>query len=301
MNEQNHWVDGSQLRNVHLSYDDDKNHSETKSMVSNSLKSSLKSAKHKAAQFERYILFLTWFLMVFSIVTIFYSFLLIRWYFMPNLYFWDATFVLAPYTLLGVGLFTFLISLYGILIQGSDKRKWFAIFAILVTIAFIGQLGSTYFLWQVKTLVSLGAVGGSQVIQSLSLYQRDPSVTQSWDRMQTSLMCCGGDSWHTGYQNYQSTPIGQNRDSVPDSCCINQIEGCGKGMFNLSPQAIRQKIFVHGCVEVLRRLLENEVLAVIPIFAAVSLLVALLEIIVIALASAFVAQITRRRLGDEIL
>ena len=85
---------------------------------------------------------------------------------MPNLYFWDATFVLAPYTLLGVGLFTFLISLYGILIQGSDKRKWFAIFAILVTIAFIGQLGSTYFLWQVKTLVSLGAVGGSQVIQS---------------------------------------------------------------------------------------------------------------------------------------
>ena len=51
----------------------------------------------------------------------------------------------------------------------------------------------------------------------------------------------------------------------------------------------------------LRRLLENEVLAVIPIFAAVSLLVALLEIIVIALASAYVAQITRRRLGDEIL
>merc|ERR1711936_1258120 len=172
-------------------------------------------------------------------------------------------FILAPYTLLGVGLFTFLISLYGILIQGSDKRKWFAMFAILVTIAFIGQLGSTYFLWQVKTLVSLGAVGGSQ--------------------------------------DYQSTPIGQNRDSVPDSCCINQIEGCGKGMFNLSPQAIRQKIFVHGCVEVLRRLLENEVLAVIPIFAAVSLLVALLEIIVIALASAYVAQITRRRLGDEIL
>ena len=64
---------------------------------------------------------------------------------------------------------------------------------------------------------------------------------------------------------------------------------------------VKDIIFVHGCIEVLTRWLENEVVGIIPIYAAVALGVALLEIITVALSSAYVAQITRRRYGDEIL
>lgn len=298
--ENNHWVDGSH-RNVNLSYDNSNNNSLSKPILSDTMKSNLKTAKNKVAQFERYIALATWFLMLFSIVTIFYAAILIKWYLMPNLYFWDANFYIAPYNMLGMGLFTLLVSMFGMLINGREKRRWFVIYSVLLVIAFVGQLGSIYIIWNIKTLIDLGSVGGSDVLSSLSLYQIDSGVTQSWDEMQSRMMCCGGNNWHTGYTDYRGAPIAQAEDSVPDSCCINPYEGCGKGILKEAQKTIQDKIFVHGCVEVLKRWLENEVVTLIPFYAAMSLAVALVEIITVVLSSAYVAQITRRRLGDEIL
>ena len=318
MEAENYWVDGSQLstdhyhnesnystvgshRNMNVSYETAKNNSLSKAMLTENVKSNLKSAKNKAAQFERYITLATWILILFSVVSTFYGFLLVHWYFMPNLYFWDTTFYIAPYTMLGMGLYTLLVAIFGMTMKSYDKRRWFVIYAFLLSIAFAGQLVSVYFIWQIRTLVSLGSVGGSNVIDSLSLYHRDSSVASSWDKMQSRLMCCGGNNWHTGYTDYRGTPYGQNGDSVPDSCCITPNENCGKGVLKQASQVIQDKIFVHGCIEVITRWLENEVVGLIPIYAAVSLGVALIEIITVALASAYVAQITRRRHGDEIL
>merc|ERR1719422_2274149 len=55
-------------------------------MLTENMKSNLKTAKNKAVQFERYITLATWFLMVFSIISTFYGFLLLHWYLMPNLF-----------------------------------------------------------------------------------------------------------------------------------------------------------------------------------------------------------------------
>jgi len=312
METENYWVDASQMstdnystigshRNVNLSYDTAKANSLSKSMLGENMKSNLKTATNKIVQLERYIALATWFLIVFSIISTFYAFLLIKWYFMPNLYFWDATFYIAPYSMLVMGGYTFLLAMFGLIMKGYEKRRWFVIYAILLSIAFVGQLTSLYFMWQITTIVSLGSVGGSQVVDSLSMYQIDAKATNSWDEMQSTLRCCGGNNWHTGYTDYRGTPIGQSSDSVPDSCCISPGEGCARGILKESRLVVHDKIFVHGCVQVLVRLLENEVVNIIPIYAAVSLFVALVEIITVALASAYVAQITRRRQGDEIL
>jgi len=312
METENYWVDGSQLssdnystvgshRNMNVSYETAKNNSLSKAMLTDNMKSNLKTAKNKAVQFERYITLATWILIVFSIISTFYGFLLVHWYFMPTLYFWDTTFYIAPYTMLGMGLYTLLVAAFGMTMKGYDKRRWFVIYAFLLAIAFAGQLVSVYFIWQIRTLVSLGSVGGSHVADTLTKYETDSSVTSSWDKMQSRLMCCGGNNWHTGYTDYRGTSIGRNDDSVPDSCCIIPNEGCGRGVLRQAAQTVQDKIFVHGCIEVLTRWLENEVVDLIPIYAAVSLGVALIEIITVALASAYVAQITRRRHGDEIL
>jgi len=312
METENYWVDGSQLstenystvgshRNLNLNYDNGKNNSATQSMLKENMKTNIKTAKNKAAQFERYIVLATWLLLGFSIITIFGAFLLIKWYFMPNLHFWDTTFYIAPYNMLVIGLYTFLVTMFGMMMKGYEKRRWYVIYAILLSVAFAGQLTSVYFMWQIRTLVDLGSIGGSQVVDVLSLYQVDSKETNSWDEMQSRLMCCGGNNWKTGYTDYRGTPIGQNSNSVPDSCCIAPIDGCGNGILKESPQVVQEKIFVHGCVQVLSRMLENEVVNLIPIYAAVALLVALVEIITVALTSAYVAQITRRRHGDEIL
>jgi len=312
MERDNYWVDASQMstdnystigshRNVNLSYDEGKTNSLSKSMLADSMKTNIKTARNKIVQLERYITLATWFLMVFSIIATFYAFLLIKWYFMPNLYFWDATFYIAPYSMLLMGVYTFLVTMFGLIMKGYEKRRWFVIYAILLSIAFIGQLTSLYFTWQITTILSIGSVGGSHVVDSLSNYQIDSKITNSWDDMQTRLMCCGGNNWNTGYADYRGTPIGQSSDSVPDSCCISPNEGCGRGVLKESPIVVRDKIFVHGCVEILTRRLNNEVVNIITIYAGVSLFVALVEIVTVALASAYVAKITRRRDGDEIL
>jgi len=216
MEAENYWVDGSQLsanhyhnesnystvdshRNVNLNYESAKNNSLSKAMLTENMKSNLKTAKNKAVQFERYITLATWFLMVFSIISTFYGFLLVHWYLMPNLYFWDTHFYIAPLTVLGIGLYTLLVAIFGMTMTSYERRRWFVIYA-----------------------------------------------------KQTEVV-------------------------------------------------VKDQIFVHGCIEVLTRWLENEVVDIIPIYAAVALGVALLEIITVALSSAYVAQITRRRHGDEIL
>jgi hypothetical protein len=317
MEKDNYWVDASQMstdgeniysnstigshRNVNLSYDNGNTNSLSKSMLADSVKTNIKTATNKIVQLERYIVLATWFLMVFSIITTFYAVLLIKWYFMPNLYFWDATFYIAPYNMLLMGVYTFLVAMFGLIMKGYEKRRWFVIYAVLLSIAFVGQLTSLYFMWQITTIVSLGSVGGSHVVDSLSMYQIDSKITNSWDDMQTRLMCCGGNNWHTGYTDYRGTPIGQSSDSVPDSCCISPNEGCGRGVLKESPIVVRDKIFVHGCVQVLTRWLENEVVTIIPIYAGVSLFVALVEIVTVAITCAYVSQITRRRHGNELL
>jgi hypothetical protein len=237
-------------------------------MMTETVKSSLKSATHKATQFERYIVLATWFLMVISTITIFFSFVLIKWYFMPNLYFWDNTFLFAPYMMLGMGIYTFLISIYGLLVKGLEKRRWFALYAVLLAVAFIGQLVSIYLIWQIRTIVSMGNVGGSPVLDSLNMYKINPVVTKSWDDMQTHMMCCGGNNWHTGYNDYRGTPIGRDGSSVPDSCCIDPNEGCGRGILSQSAQAI-QKIYL--CTVVWKFLVGGWKMKSLPLFLSMQL------------------------------
>ena len=95
-----------------------------------------------------------------------------------------------------------------------------------------------------------------------------------------------------GYNDYRSTPIGQNF-SVPDTCCHTVAPNCGHYIFKDSTEQILQKIFVHGCLTVLQDQLENDVVPMMVGYAVVGVILALVELITIVLASAFVAQITR--------
>ena len=47
------------------------------------------------------------------------------------------------------------------------------------------------------------------------------------------------------------TPIGRN-NSVPDSCCHEVREGCGNGILRQQVSDVRNKIFVDGCITILK-------------------------------------------------
>ena len=190
-----------------------------------SAKSTLSMMQRRATRYERYISLASVFLIITSTIVIFTSVVLIKWYFMPNLAFWDQMFQVAPYLMLGLGIFKFIISLFGFGITSSENRGLLVCFAILLALAFIGQVASIFTFWQVKTTVEIGSVGPSAANDELQLYGKNgsESVTSSWDHMQKHLHCCGASGYQQGYKDWQNTDFGRNQhgriqnfDGVPD-------------------------------------------------------------------------------------
>ena len=83
-----------------------------------------------------------------------------------------------------------------------------AFFAVLLCVAFVGQLASIFTAFEVRTTVTLGEYGSADFTSILSKYQEDSGIKSSWDRMQMDMRCCGGLGELDGYLSYQNTPMG---------------------------------------------------------------------------------------------
>ena len=197
-----------------------------------------------------------------------------------------------------LGVYKFLISIYGFAISNTESRGLLAFFAVLLSVAFIGQLASIFTAIEVRTTIVLAEYGGTNVIESLRKYGIDQTITDEWDTMQLELRCCGGTNVLTGYSDYRNTPIGGNF-SVPDSCCHQVNEGCGRDIFRIPPEQLRNKIWVTGCLTALRYRLNEGVVPMMAVYAGVGVLIALTELIAVVLTSAYIAQISRRRQREE--
>ena len=95
--------------------------------------------------------------------------------------------------MLGLGIFKFIVSLYGFGITSSENRGLLIFFAVLLGAAFVGQVASIFTFWQVKTTVEIGSVGPSAANDELQLYGKpgEEGVTSSWDHMQHVLRTKG--------------------------------------------------------------------------------------------------------------
>lgn len=275
-----------------------------------SAKSTLSMMQRKATRYEKYISLASVFLIITSTIVIFTSVVLIKWYFMPNLQFWDQMFVVAPYLMLGLGIFKFLISLYGFAITSSENRGLLILFAVVLGIAFVGQIASIFTFWQVKTQVEIGGVGPSDANAELQLYglPGNESITNSWDHMQKHLHCCGVSGHTNGYTNWKNVKFGQNKngeyenfDGVPDSCCHDPSENCGQGVFRKGKESVRNTIFVGGCLEILKQWMTADIVPLISIYSGIGIAISLVELIAMILVCAYVAQISRRRNREEVM
>ena len=128
-------------------------------------------------------------------------------------------------------------SLFGFAVCGTEKTILVGLYAVLLTIAFLAQLGSIFTSLELRSIIERAGVNSAEVNEDLKLYSVDPAITAKWDDLQRTLHCCGGLNFLTGYNDYRPTPIG-GQLSVPDSCCFEFQEGCGQGVFRLSPDQV---------------------------------------------------------------
>ena len=259
---------------------------------SGSNKSTLSMMQQRVTKYQKFLNVSNVVLIITSTFLIFTAIVLMKFYHVTKLDFWSPLFAIVPPYMITLGIYTFLVCFFGFAVSGSDKKVLIAVYAILLAIAFIAQLGSIFVSLELRSTIEQEKVSAAAVNDDLVQYGVDYSITAKWDELQRYFHCCGANNYLTGYSDYRSTPIGQNF-SVPDSCCHVPSPGCGNWIFKESEDQIINKIYVGGCLTLLQYNLENDVVPMMVAYAVIGVILALIELITIVLASAYVAQITR--------
>ena len=88
--------------------------------------------------------------------------------------------------------------------------------------------------------------------EGLNNYDVDPDtqfagVKATWDSIQSDFKCCGVEY----YSDWKMAEMfqGQRNDSVPDACCKEEMENCGKGVFKLTLDQVKEKVYVEVRME----------------------------------------------------
>jgi len=248
----------------------------------------------RSGKYQRLLNLCNVFLLITSTILIFSSIVLIMFYHLTKLYFWSIQFYLCPLTMLALGLYTFLVCVYGIIISNKESRGLVSMVAVFLSVAFLGQVFSIYSAFDLRNTI-MEPISNVDYKSNMELYLTDESVRSDWDWMQRDLRCCGGINFNNGFLDWRD--IYEN-GSVPNSCCRDPDlrENCGAGVLNkrLSADLSDLQIWKDGCLAILDIKIENEVKPMLLYYSAVGTLLAIVELITVVLACAYVAQIGRR-------
>jgi len=246
--------------------------------------------KRRSSKYQKYINVFNVLLMLVSTALIFVAGLLIRYYHLPKLEFWSWYFLATPWCMLALGLYTFVVSVYGFLISSRENRCLISLVAVLLTLAFAGQIFSLFTALQLRYVVSAETLPVGAATENMKLYNTDSTVRHNWDAMQRDLRCCGAKNFDTGFTDWRNIL----QDNVPDSCCHHEEYQCGVDKQRRNKVWTDLQIWRDGCLEILQIKIRNEVMVVLVVYMMVGVAMAVLELVTVAVACAYVAQITRR-------
>jgi len=261
---------------------------------------SLGTWTRRSTKYQRFLNLSNVFLLIVSTGLLFSSIVLMSFYHMTKLEFWSWYFYATPMTMLALGLYTFAVSVYGFLISTKESRGLISLIAVFLSVAFLGQLFSVFTAIELRNLIEREVIPYAKLTEYMQEYERDDSVKGAWDSMQNQLRCCGGREYETGYQEWSLALT--SRDDVPDSCCHSVSESCGVGMIRKGNEVSSREnlgIWKDGCVQILKQKMRDDIKPFLMVYAGLGVLLALVELITVVLACAYVAQISRRVRRDQ--
>jgi len=173
-----------------------------------------------------------------------------------------------------------------------------SLIAVFLSVAFLGQIFSVFTAIELRYKIRTDRIPSADTDRNMKMYLEDESVRANWDWMQRDLRCCGGMNYETGFQEW-GIVMGED---VPDSCCHVEEPGCGEGKiarWNNHKIGTNMNIWKDGCLEILSVRMRNDLVPMLMVYAGVGVLMAIVELITIVLACAYVAQIGRRVRRDK--
>eukprot|EP00090_Calanus_glacialis_P025919 TRINITY_DN4064_c0_g1_i1.p1 TRINITY_DN4064_c0_g1~~TRINITY_DN4064_c0_g1_i1.p1 ORF type:complete len:293 (-),score=61.48 TRINITY_DN4064_c0_g1_i1:349-1227(-) len=258
---------------------------------------SLGTWKARSTKYQRFLNLSNVFMLIVSTILLFTSGILISFYHLTKLDFWSWYFYACPMCMLALGLYTFAVSVYGFLISNQESRGLISLIAIFLSIAFFVQIFSVFTAFELRNKINMQRIPPNY-LENMREYNRDDSITSNWDTMQRELRCCGGMHFEDGFNEWNTIMAGD----VPDSCCHEETEGCGKGKITYSqegPFRTDLSIWKDGCLEILQLKMRDDVAPLLIVYSGVGVLLAIVELITVVLACSYIAQISRRRRRDE--
>jgi len=256
----------------------------------------------RSSKYQRFLNISNVFLLITSTILIFCGIILISWYHMLKLEFWSAYFYWCPMLMLSLGIYTFATTCYGFIISVKESRGLLTVMAVLLSIAFLGQLASVFTAMMLRTDLETEIANVGNVVSDMKKYDSEDGYTKAnWDSLQSSLRCCGGKDYEVGFRTWDVVQVnGVTGQNVPDSCCHIYSEGCGRGKVTVTRTSALSNdigIWKDGCIEIFEVMLKRDLIEY-PfawVYIGVGLILALVELITVVLACAYVAQINRRQ------
>ena len=228
-----------------------------------------------------------------------------------------------PMLLIGIGIGTFVLATLGFLFLTMESKPPLMVYSILLGMLVFAQFYFIFVTFDANSKISNEdrvEIKNNLETEGLELYLKDASFRKNWDTVQLDLRCCGfqqeyAEDWTSlnGDRMRNFMNISGNR-CFPESCCIRSERStdqlcrearnedlnshttrCRAGQ--TEPKALKSKmraLNIRRCPEVI----QEKYIEYLPnLFFFLEIhggLTILVEVISIALSSAFVAQITRR-------
>jgi len=247
--------------------------------------------------------FLNLVLLISSTACLYLGSIMINIYLLPSLDLVTSHFVTVPYLILAIGLLLLVSSIFGIVAAVLKSRILLVGYSIFLGLIFALQLASIFTSMELRHELEIKVIFqalGKEVYEEMSHYYEDPSVKYKWDTLQRDFQCCGALNYRTGFQdwdklaNMNTYVSGVGSRGVPDSCCVDEKPGCGNDAGIFEDILAHEKVFIHGCMTIMKNRLNRDIAPVLVIYIACSVVLALLTILTVVLTAAYVAAITRK-------
>lgn len=263
---------------------------------------SLGTWRARSTRYQKFLNLSNVFLLITSTILVFSAVILIKFYHITKLNFWSTWFYVNPTLMIALGIYTFAVSVYGFLISNQENRVLVSMIAVFLGIAFLAQIFSIFTAMELRNIINNQVIDSGSVIDDMRNYGEVgyEDITSKWDEMQKELRCCGGEKFDIGYQDWRTANIGLNKKSVPDSCCHDEKKDCGAGLAKVRVGEISLGIYKDGCIAILQSKLKTDIEPMMIAYACIGVVLALVELITVVLACAYVAQITRRKKREQL-
>ncbi|CAL1606459.1 unnamed protein product [Knipowitschia caucasica] len=194
----------------------------------------------------------------------------------------DASASGAPILLIALGVIVFLVAFFGCCGAWKENFCMMTMFATLMALIIMAEFAAAIAGYVFRGKVT-NVVQDSLADMISNYNSSSPEFRDTVDKLQHDLKCCGVNS-SADWRSFSA-----EGNTVPDSCCITETEGCGRGTLSDS-----SKVYQTGCHEKVEDLLKANIQWII----VAALIIALLQILGVVFACLLMRGIRR---GYEVM